>query len=466
MRGLCLPLLACACALVSLREALATNYAVSSEKAKLVCGFSQALKDSAKGLTTAAVSVLERTAEASAKAAILRGRLAAMLRQAQGHGGEVGGAARDTKQEARAQLQAHLAIAEQRIAKAGHNAQAAAKKANTYSVQSARLAGHMDGMIAMLATWYGGKSTATRNAMCIAKTPTTVQKWEGRLQGTLTRNAAGDLSGCLKDFANVETHGEVVKGMTRTKTELIMKAVTDGAEKVAALVDQVADNKAISADSNDDANCPLLSASTKATGNVLWNGAANKPYVKLGGLWALRGGSNNIAIELDTREPKDEEDTEVPADENASQIKTAAQHPLVAAAISTGGQATDSINSAEAALADAQQQLAQNITLTGKGIEGQRTLGEWVTWLEGTQSEKDAKRATQPRESTAARRSAQGSNGSAQKETEEQGDTLAQDSATGSANTGSNRDQAKTRTHASTTLSALKIALAAQRGHA
>ncbi|CCD20195.1 hypothetical protein, conserved in T. vivax [Trypanosoma vivax Y486] len=466
MRGLCLPLLACACALLSLREAVATNYAVSSEKAKLVCGFSQELKDSAKGLTAAAVSVLERTAEASAKAAILRERLAAMLRQAAGHGGDVGGAARDTVREARAELQAHLAVAEQRIAKAGQDAKAAAQKANIYSVQAARLAGHMDGMIAMLATWYGGKSTANRNAMCIAKTPTTVQKWAGRLQGGTARNTAGDLAGCLKDFKNVETHEDVVQGMPRTKTELIMKAVTTEAKKVAALVDQVADNKAISADSSPDSTCPLLSAHTAAASTVLWNGAANKPYVKLGGLWALRGGSNNIAIELDTREPKDEEDTDVPADDNASHIKTAAQHPLVTAAVSTGTQATDSINSAEAALADAHKQLARNITLTGKGIEGQRTLGEWVTWLEGTQSEKDAKRATQPRESTAARRSAQGSNGSAQKETAEQGDTLAQDSATGSANTGSNRDQAKRRTHASTTLSALAIALAAQRGHA
>ncbi|KAH8606069.1 hypothetical protein ERJ75_001553100 [Trypanosoma vivax] len=172
MRGLCLPLLACACALLSLREALATNYAVSSANAKLVCGFSQALKDSAKGLTQAAVSVLERTAEASAEAAILRGRLAAMLRQAAGSGGDVGGAARDTVKEARAQLQAHLAVAEQRIATAGRDAKAAAQKANTYSMQAARLAGHMDGMIAMLATWYGGKSTAANNAMCIAKTPT------------------------------------------------------------------------------------------------------------------------------------------------------------------------------------------------------------------------------------------------------------------------------------------------------
>ncbi|CCD19442.1 hypothetical protein, conserved in T. vivax [Trypanosoma vivax Y486] len=466
MRGLCLPLLACACALLSLREALATNYAVSSENAKLVCGFSQALKDSAKGLTTAAVSVLERTAEASAEAAILRGRLAAMLRQAQGHGGEVGGAARETVKEARAQLQAHLAIAEHRIKTAGQDAKEAAQKANTYSMRAARLAGHMDGMIAMLATWYGGKSPATRNAMCIATTPTKVQMWTGRLQGTTTRNSAGSLSGCLKALRNVETHEEVVKGMTRTKPELIMKAVTDKGQKVKALVDQVQDNKGISADSSADATCPLLSASTKVTGNVLWNGAANNTYVKLGGLWALRGGSNNIAIELDTREPKDEEDTEVPQDETTSKIENAAQHPLVAAAISTGTQAEDSINSAEAALADAHKQLAQNITLTGKGIEGQRTLGQWVTWLEGTQSEKDAKRATQPRESTAARTSAQGSNGSAQKETEEQGDTLAQDSATGSANTGSNRDQAKTRTHASTTLSALAIALAAQRGHA
>ncbi|CCD19772.1 hypothetical protein, conserved in T. vivax [Trypanosoma vivax Y486] len=466
MRGLCLPLLACACALLSLREALATNYAVSSANAKLVCGFSQALKDSAKGLTTAAVSVLERTAEASAEAAILRGRLAAMLRQAAGSGGEVGGAARDTVQEARAQLQAHLAVAEQRIATAGQDAEAAAQKANTYSMQAARLAGQMDGMIAMLATWYGGKSTATRNAMCIAKTTSNAQTWAGRLRGGATRNTAGDLAGCLKGFATVETHGEVVQGMTSTKKALIMKAVTEEAEKVKALVETVADNKAISADSSPDATCPLLSAHTAASDTVLWNGAESKPYVKLGGLWALRGRSSNIAIELDTREPKDQETSAVNADEDNSKIENEAQHPLVAAAVSTGTQAEDKITSAEAALADAQQQLAQNITLTGKGNEGQRTLEQWVTWLEGTQSEKDAKRATQPRENTAARRSAQGSNGSAQKEKAEQRDTLAQDSATGSANTDSNRDQAKTRTHASTTLSALAIALAAQRGHA
>ncbi|CCD20918.1 hypothetical protein, conserved in T. vivax [Trypanosoma vivax Y486] len=319
----------------------------------------------------------------------------------------------------------------------------------------------------MLATWYGGKSTATRNAMCIAKTTSSsAQTWTGRLRGGTTRNTAGDRAGCLKGFATVETHGDVVQGMPSTKKELIMKAVTTEAKKVKALVETVADNKAISGDSSPDATCPMLSAHTAASSTVLWNGAESKPYVKHGGLWAPREEASNIAIELDTREPIDQETSAVNADEDNSKIETAAQHPLVAAAVSTGTQAEDKITSADTGLADAQQQLAQNITLTGKGNEGQRTLGQWVTWLEETQSEKDAKRATEPRAATEARRSAEGSNGSAQKDSEEQGDTLAQDSATGSANTDSNRDQAKKKTHASSTLSALAIALAAKRGHA
>ncbi|KAH8606055.1 hypothetical protein ERJ75_001553400 [Trypanosoma vivax] len=226
MRGLCLPLLACACALLSLREALATNYAVSSENAKLVCGFSQALKDSAKGLTTAAVSVLERTAEASAKAAILRGRLAAMLRQARGTavtlGGGTGHGAGSSRTAAGTLGSRRAADRNSRSRRKGSRAegkhiQHAGREARGAHGRHDRDARHMvRRQVNSEQECHVHRENADQRAKVDRQAP-----------GGTTRNTAGDLAGCLKALPPWR-HTKKLSGNARTKTELIMKAVTDG----------------------------------------------------------------------------------------------------------------------------------------------------------------------------------------------------------------------------------------------
>ncbi|KAG8343034.1 hypothetical protein TRVL_06145 [Trypanosoma vivax] len=337
-------------------------FAVSNADAKKACELSGALKGSASTVGAKALAATETVREVVLRVAALRARLAALEQ-----GDEAGGAWQgDEKRRAMQALRIKLQDIEGTVGAARQAANEAVGNGTAYALSAGRLAGHIDGLVAMLATWYAGKNTHTNNAMCISKKAgSQVEKWPtARLNPGAARNNEGDLKGCFEAEPSA-------KGTT-------VSTVREKAHEVTDLVGTFNRNAAVTAPADSpDSTCPFLTAHN--TGSHLWHAAEGRPYVKLGGLSALSaGGGGTTKIGFDASEPKDYA-AHVP---DANPQHKADDHKAVKDAVALGTASETSASDAVRKQGQKKGSLSTAIKIQQDNNTQTKTLEQWLAALE------------------------------------------------------------------------------------
>ncbi|CCD19975.1 hypothetical protein, conserved in T.vivax [Trypanosoma vivax Y486] len=360
-------LLAC----LAFEKAAGTNYAVVDTEAEKVCGLSRALKGTARGVAERSLAAAEEAASVSQSVAALAARLQQLETRiaTQGMGRKVAGTeGEEERPEAGVhalvrEMQHQVRLAQQKIKEALNESSQGQRKARGLTIKAGRLAGHMDGMIAMLHTWYSGKATATQNTMCIAKSPTSARKWgDARLVRGSDAPDSEKLAGC---YETEDGKGDI-------------DSLEQAAKRVGTtLVKNVAESKSIARISEEDVICPLLSSHTGANA-ALWNGAADRPFLKLGGLWALVGEDNKVQIRLNEREPQN--NTSLGTDEKPP--PNAAKHADIREIVQLAKEAEAQTNKAGVATRDAKEALAKELAIEHNRDGYHQRLEQWIAELE------------------------------------------------------------------------------------
>ncbi|CCD19556.1 hypothetical protein, conserved in T. vivax [Trypanosoma vivax Y486] len=290
----------------------AHEYAVQTAKAGQACDLSGALK-------TAAEEAVEHASRSHALALAAEARVSALMRWNFAQRGTDGNGATGEVAQAKAHIEATLKQAQSKATEARSKAEKTLNAAVTLARKARVQAGKIDGMVDMLATWNSGRQTESNGAaMCLADTVGSVQKWTGRNSATGKRDtAAGLLKACGYDWAPGKEQPQENKDLAEAAATVVADLASTGTSGRTAVPNTV--------QSTADDTCPLFYGPTAGYG--IWLDAANKPYVRLGGLWALKGTATGLKISLEGKAGRDT--MRVPAtDEPVS--NNAAAHPVIA----------------------------------------------------------------------------------------------------------------------------------------
>ncbi|CCD20633.1 hypothetical protein, conserved in T. vivax [Trypanosoma vivax Y486] len=162
--------------------------------------------------------------------------------------------------------------------------------------------------------------------------------------------------------------------------------------------------------STADDTCPLFYGPT--TGYGIWLDAANKPYVRLGGLWALKGTGSGLKISLEGKAGRDT--MTVPASDEAVS-NNAAAHPVIAKLIEEQKAVKEALAGAQgvdAKVAECHRLLDTNTTNEGTPSTTGKNVEAWLAWISTSAGPwTDAKETpTSPRQGSSRTQSAEAGN--------------------------------------------------------
>ncbi|CCD18093.1 hypothetical protein, conserved in T. vivax [Trypanosoma vivax Y486] len=228
-------------------------------------------------------------------------------------------------------------------------------------------------MVDMLATWNSGRQTESNGAaMCLADSVDSVQKWTGRNSDTGKRDTAARLlKACGYDWEPGKEQPQENKGLAETAATVVADLAETGGSGRTAVPNTV--------QSTADDTFPLFYGPT--TGYGIWLDAANKPYVRLGGLWALKGTASGLKISLEGKAGRDT--MRVPAsDETIS--NNAAAHPVIAKLVEEQKAVKEALAGAQgvdAKVAECHRLLDTNTTNEGTPSTTGKNVEAWLAWI-------------------------------------------------------------------------------------
>ncbi|CCD18345.1 hypothetical protein, conserved in T. vivax [Trypanosoma vivax Y486] len=306
--------------------------------------------------------------------------------------------------KAKAHIEATLKQAQSKATEARGEAERALNAAVTLARKAQVQAGKIDGMVDMLATWNSGRQTESNGAaMCLADTVGSVQKWTGRNSDTGKRDTAAELlKACGYDWAPGKEQPPENKDLAETAANVVADLANTGTSGRTAVPNTV--------QSTDDDTCPLFYGPT--TGYGIWLDAANKPYVRLGGLWALKGTGSGLKISLEGTAGRDTmtvPDSDEPVNDNA------AQHPVIAKLIEEQKAVKEALagrQGVDAKVAECHRLLDTNTTNESTPSTAGKNVEAWLAWITTRAGPwTDAKvTPTQPRQASSRTQSAEEGN--------------------------------------------------------